>query len=155
MITIYNQLTTEDFTKELADAVISIADAALAFEGFEKADADITIVDKETIRKMNLEFRRTDRVTDVLSFPMNDFMEEEPLEIDPESGRILLGDIVICLQKAEEQAEEYGHSLLREICFLTVHGMLHLLGYDHMKEQEEADMFSRQEEILRKAGIPR
>ena len=72
-----------------------------------------------------------------------------------ENGEIVLGDIIISVEKAQEQAEEYGHSLKRELAFLTVHSMLHLMGYDHMEKDEEEDMFRRQKEILERAGIPR
>ena len=108
----------------------------------------------------------SDAVTDVLSFPMLDYepgevpaervqraLEEQ--ETDPETGEVVLGDIVICLKRAMEQAEAYGHSLKREMAFLAVHSVLHLLGYDHMVKEEETVMFARQEAILEAAGLPR
>ncbi len=116
---------------------------ALLHEGFGRsAEISVTIVDNEMIRKINKEHRGIDRPTDVLSFPMfdEDFGDGEDA---------VLGDIVLSLEKAVEQAEAYGHSLRREIAFLTVHSLLHLLGYDHEEgKAEESEMFSRQEAIL-------
>ena len=104
--------------------------------------------------EINRQFRSIDRATDVLSFPMLTFAEGEEAEVN-ENDEIVLGDIIISLERAKEQAEEYGHSLKREIAFLTAHSMLHLLGYDHMEPEEEAEMFRRQKEILLQAGFPR
>ena len=101
----------------------------------EPSEVSVLLVDDEKIRQLNRDFREIDRKTDVLSFPSG------------EDG--LLGDIAISLQTAEEQRKEYGHSLAREVGFLTVHSVLHLLGYDHMTPEEEAVMSARQEEILR------
>ena len=121
----------------------------------------VTLVDGERIRELNRAFRSVDRVTDVLSFPMvqGRLCDAAPEELtgltDPETGALELGDLVICPARAREQAEEYGHSLKREIAFLTAHSMLHLLGYDHMEPEEEAEMFRRQKEILLQAGFPR
>ena len=100
------------------------------------------------------QFRNVDAPTDVLSFPQLTFEEGEEADVN-ENGEIVLGDIIISVERAREQAEEYGHGLKREIAFLTVHSMLHLLGYDHMEKDEEEDMFRRQKEILEIAGIPR
>lgn len=110
---------------------------------------------------MNREFRQVDRPTDVLSFPLLDFQSStvrdtvENGEVNPESQEVCLGDIVICQEIAEEQAREYGHSLRREMSFLTIHSMLHLLGYDHMEPEEEAEMCRKQEMILQSLGIGR
>ena len=95
-----------------------------------------------------------DKATDVLSFPQIDYDVDEVVMTN-EKGEIVLGDIIISVDTAKRQAEEYGHSLKREICFLTVHSMLHLLGYDHMTEEEEAEMFGKQKDILEKSGITR
>ena len=95
-----------------------------------------------------------DSPTDVLSFPQLTFEEGEIMDRN-EKGEVVLGDIIISLERAREQAEEYGHSLKREIAFLTAHSMLHLLGYDHMEPEEEKEMFAKQKEILELAGIPR
>ncbi len=123
---------------------------ALAYEGFGRsAEVSVTVVDNETIHGMNLEHRGIDRPTDVLSFPMFD-------EDFDDGEDAVLGDIVISLEKAKEQAEEYGHSLKREIAFLTVHSVLHLLGYDHEEgKAQESEMFARQEAILGKMGLKR
>ena len=106
---------------------------------------DVTIVNNEEIHTINREYRKVDRPTDVISFAFFD----DKNEIKPVDGSpISLGAIVISYEKAEEQAKEYGHSLLREMSFLFVHGMLHLLGYDHMDEEHEKIMFRLQDEIL-------
>lgn len=106
---------------------------------------DVTIVNNEQIHEINREYRHVDRPTDVISFA---FLDDEN-EIQPTDGSpISLGEIIISYEKAEEQAKEYGHSLLREMSFLFVHGMLHLLGYDHMEKEDEIVMFKLQDEIL-------
>lgn len=105
---------------------------------------DVTIVDNKTIHKINREFRNVDRPTDVISFAFLDDQKEKELK----GGPINLGQIIISFEKAEEQAKEYAHSLKREMVFLFVHGMLHLLGYDHMKEEDEKVMFKLQDDIL-------
>lgn len=105
---------------------------------------DVTIVDNKKIHKINREFRNVDRPTDVISFAFLDDKKEKELK----GGPINLGQIIISFEKAEEQAKEYGHSLIREMVFLFVHGMLHLLGYDHIKEEDEKVMFNLQDKIL-------
>jgi len=115
----------------------------------DKAIFNIIFVTSEEIHKINKEYRNVDRVTDVISFAL-----EDTPDINVTDFR-LLGDIYICLDKAYEQAEIYNHSNLREICFLITHGLLHLLGYDHMEEEEEKIMFSLQEELLNEYGIKR
>jgi probable rRNA maturation factor len=117
--------------------------------------------DNEGIKKLNREQRSIDRETDVLSFPMLSLLPGEkpqpsPSNMDPETGLVFLGDIVISLEKAKQQAEEYGHSVERELGFLTVHSLLHLLGYDHEGgEQQAAEMRNREEIILEKLGLTR
>ncbi len=125
--------------------------AALDYEAFGgKAEVSVTVVDNEQIHEMNRTYRNVDRPTDVLSFPL---FEEEGLE---DNGATVLGDIVLSVEQAQLQAEQYGHSLQREVCFLCVHSVLHLLGYDHeIGEAEEKDMFARQEAVLEKMGLPR
>ncbi len=119
----------------------------------EDAQVSVTLVDNDTIREMNNEHRGIDRATDVLSFPLGD---DDSFDTDPETGAILLGDIVISLEKAEEQAREYGHSFYREVAFLITHSLFHLLGYDHVNgEDEEKLMFGKQEKVLEKLGITR
>lgn len=105
----------------------------------------IIFVTKEEIQRLNREFRKIDKVTDVISFALID--DKDIIKTDE------LGDIFICLDKAFEQAKEYQHSENREVCFLAVHGYLHLCGFDHMTKEDEEIMFSKQEEILQKAGI--
>ena len=109
----------------------------------------IIFVDKEEIQRINKEYRNIDRVTDVISFAYNDD------ETDTAYAGDEIGDIFICLDRAAEQAVEYEHSLEREVGFLAVHGYLHLKGYDHMTKEEEKVMFTLQEKILEKAGLPR
>lgn len=131
---------------------------AAAFERVERAEVSISIVDDETIRELNRTYRQMDASTDVLSFALNETVEGEP-EIHygemEEEADTSLGDIVISLPTAQRQAQEYGHSLERELAFLTIHGFLHLLGYDHMNDEDEKVMFARQRAILEEMGIAR
>ena len=131
-------------------------EATLEYEGVEfECSVEALIVDEQTIREMNAQYREIDRVTDVLSFPLYENVEDAVTDAC-DFSEICLGNMVICLPKALEQAEEYGHSLEREICFLTVHSVLHLLGYDHEQgEREESEMFAKQREILEKMGVNR
>ncbi len=121
--------------------------AALAYEQFtDPVEISVTFTDNEGIRELNREHRSIDRATDVLSFPMYDFHAGE---VPPEDERVALGDIVLSLERAAEQATEFGHSYEREVGFLTAHSVLHLLGYDHERSPEEdEDMRRRQREIL-------
>ena len=129
--------------------------AVLKMEKFEgSVEVSVTLVNNKQIRELNSIYRNIDRVTDVLSFPMTD--EGEDFTLDPETGCYMLGDIVISLEKALAQADEYGHSFKREVAFLTVHSMLHLLGYDHERsEEEEREMFGKQEIVLEAMGLTR
>lgn len=115
----------------------------------EDAIFNVIFVTSEKIHEINREYRNVDRVTDVISFALEDSIEGYKEEIR------MLGDIYICVDKMKEQAELYNHSVLREMCFLTTHGLLHLLGYDHMEEEDEKVMFSLQEELLNEYGIKR
>ena len=126
--------------------------AALKFEKFgSAAELSVTLTDNEGIRQMNAQYRNIDRATDVLSFPLY-----EAGEIPQDEEAVCLGDIVISLERANEQAIEYGHSFKREVAFLCVHSVLHLLGYDHeLGIEEEKDMFARQEKILTKMKLTR
>ena len=127
------------------------------------ADLSQFSTDNETIHKTNLEYRQIDRATDVLSFPMVDFpapadysvLEDDDSCFDPESGELLLGDIMISIPKAVEQAEAYGHSVKREYAFLVAHSMLHLLGYAHMVDEERIVMEQKQEKALQQLQIGR
>lgn len=129
-------------------------EAALQTEGFpETAEISLSFVSKQEIRNLNAEFRGVDAVTDVLSFPLG---EDGNYDHNPETGALMLGDVVLCMRKAEEQAELYGHSLQREIAYLTVHSVLHLLGYDHVDGGlEQVRMREREETVLAKLGLQR
>lgn len=118
----------------------------------ESAEVSVTFVDNEKIRALNAEHRGIDRETDVLSFPA---FTDDGFEVNPENDAIILGDIVISLEKAKAQSEEYGHSMLRETAFLIAHSLFHLLGYDHETEAEEKEMFEKQENVLQRLGITR
>ena len=128
-----------------------------------ETEVNLLLTMNEEIHQMNMEFREIDRPTDVLSFPMVDyeeagefdFLEELDEYFHPESGELMLGDIVISKEKVIEQAEEYGHSIEREYAFLIAHSMLHLFGYDHMEELERVVMEEKQKEILEQLQILR
>lgn len=141
------------------NTITKAIEATLAYEEFDyDTEINLMFTDNDGIREINCEQRNIDRATDVLSFPMLE-QEDGGIVIYDEdfiNGRVLLGDIVISLERAEEQAKEYGHSFSREIGFLAVHSVLHLLGYDHeLGEAEEKEMFSKQEEILKNIGLTR
>lgn len=147
--------------KETAELVV---DAALEYAGCPyEAEINLLLTTDEEIHRMNLEYRDIDRPTDVLSFPMLEYetpgdfsgLEEQEDAFDPETGELLLGDIVISKDRVLAQAEEYGHSPLREYAFLIAHSMLHLFGYDHMEEDERQVMEQKQREIMEKINIPR
>lgn len=136
------------------------ADAVLEYENCDfDAEISVSIVSEEEIKALNSEYRNKNSVTDVLSFPMLETDEDGTLvydECDFNGDKIMLGDIVICAKRAREQAQAYNHSYEREIAFLTVHSMLHLLGYDHEHSEDmEQEMFKKQKEILDKMGITR
>ena len=127
----------------------SVAEAVLTDYYDEMPDFTLTFVEPESIRELNKTYRDVDSVTDVLSF-------ESDGEYDPETGLEYLGDIVICLDQAQKQADKSGHSLKDEIGLLEIHGLLHLLGYDHEKsEEEEKEMFGKQEIVLEALGLGR
>ena len=128
--------------------------AVLAHEGFtQEAEVSVSFVDNKEIRKLNKLYRDKDKSTDVLSFPLG---ENGEYDINNETGSLLLGDVVISIETALKQANMYGHSVEREIGFLTVHSMLHLLGYDHETSPLDAtNMREREETILEKLGISR
>lgn len=136
-----------------------------ALEGIAAGDTDfaleLILVDEEEIRRLNREVRGVDRVTDVLSFPSLDGIKGEKLLADEhadeldEEERLFLGSIAICEKRAREQAEEYGHSFERELNYLTVHGVLHCLGYDHETEEEKREMREQEEAIMQRMGLSR
>ena len=127
------------------------AEATLAYEGVDNdAEVSITFTDDESIHSLNLEYRGIDRPTDVLSFPL-----EDNIKNSRGSGLIMLGDIVISIEKVKGQAEEYGHSFERELSYMIVHGFYHLMGYDHIEEEDKIVMRPKEEYILNKLGIRR
>ncbi len=138
-----------DQTGELCEtyiaAIENAAKTTIEIEG-RSGDANICIETEDEIQRLNRDYRDKDSVTDVLSFPA---WEGEELIAPPG----FLGDIMICLPRAKEQAETYGHSLMRELCFLTVHGMLHLLGYDHMNEEDETEMREKQRAVMERIAL--
>ncbi len=157
-ISFLNEQDKFDITDKLKELITLAAKTALDYMGFDR-DAEISVMftDNEGIRVLNAQHRGIDRATDVLSFPMLEYDDDGEMFDDPGDieDELCLGDIVISLERAAEQAEEYGHSFEREVGFLTVHSMLHLLGYDHMTEEEEKEMFGFQKEILTEMGLER
>ncbi|MBQ2740365.1 MAG: rRNA maturation RNase YbeY [Clostridia bacterium] len=136
-----------------------------AFSDVVEADCPLSfeflLVDEEEIRRLNRETRSMDKITDVLSYPSLDGIkgealraEDYPYELD-EEDRLFIGSVVVCLQRAKEQAAEYGHSLERELHYLLTHGVLHCLGYDHMTDEDKAEMRQKEEYVLGKLGIVR
>lgn len=126
----------------------------------ELLEMSLSIVSPEQIQELNKSFREVDKVTDVLSFPTCDNPTRGAItvvceDVNPETDLVNIGDIVICMERAKEQAKEYGHSLKRELAFLSLHGLLHLLGYDHIDPDDEKQMITLQKEILDQAGITR
>jgi probable rRNA maturation factor len=159
-LTVYNRQKVQTISKETLKLIEKAAKLCVKKEAFEyPCEAFITLTDNASIREYNLEYRKIDRPTDVLSFPLIEYAGGKPDimpgDIDPETNRVSLGDIIISVEKAKEQAESYGHSQEREFAFLAVHGMLHLLGYDHESEQEEKVMFGKQDEVLNEMGLGR
>jgi len=142
---IQNNQNKIDFTAELEETINVVIEKVFEYEDVEPRNVSVLITDNEEIHGLNLEYRGKDAPTDVLSFPLFD----EDGNLDDEE----LGDIVISLERAVAQAEEYNHSLKREVAFLTAHSMLHLLGYDH--ENGEQEMYVKQDEILNELGITR
>lgn len=139
-------------TPEILEQMEKAAAYCLKQEGIDEARSEIsvTFAEMEEIHQLNLQYRNVDSPTDVLSFPQFEDMNELP-----EEGEICLGDVVICSQKAREQAEEFGHSFERELLYLFVHSVLHLLGYDHMEEEEKKEMRQREEETMEQIGLSR
>ena len=158
--------TDDSFEFDYEKAAKSIIEQALDYLKCPyEVQLNLTLTDNEGIHAINKEYRQIDRPTDVLSFPLVDYPEpnvfpddlEEMAEdyFDLDTGELMLGDIIISVEKCKEQAKEYGHSELREYSFLIVHSMLHLFGYDHMEDGERAVMEEKQREILDLAGISR
>ena len=142
-----------------------VIEEAMDYEGCPyEAEVSVVLTDNPSIQEINRDYRQIDRPTDVLSFPMVDYerpadfcgLEEQAEDyFNPETGELMLGDIIVSVDKVEEQAEKYGHSQARELAFLTAHSMLHLCGYDHMEEEERLEMEERQRAILDGRGYAR
>ena len=142
-----------------------VIEEAMDYEGCPyEAEVSVVLTDNPSIQEINRDYRQIDRPTDVLSFPMVDYerpadfcgLEEQAADyFNPETGERMLGDIIVSVDKVEEQAEKYGHSQARELAFLVAHSMLHLFGYDHMEEEERLVMERKQAEILERRGYRR
>lgn len=158
--------SNEQDKMEIDENLIDLLDKALQIaaeaEGITEGEVALTFVDDEAIHELNRDYRGIDRPTDVLSFAMNESLDDEleivyELEEDEEVDGLtdVLGDIIISVDRAKLQSEDYGHSLEREIGFLFVHGFLHLIGYDHQDAESEAEMMGKQEAALARVGLMR
>lgn len=155
----------EKFSFDYESLIRRVIEAACDYAGCPyEVEVNLVVTDGEGIRKLNREFRKMDMPTDVLSFPMLSyenpgdfsFLKEEPVEyFNPDTGELLLGDIMINYDRVISQAESYGHSAERELAFLTAHSMFHLFGYDHMEERERVEMEEKQENLMQILGILR
>ncbi|MEC2054327.1 rRNA maturation RNase YbeY [Peribacillus psychrosaccharolyticus] len=148
-----------DETNEVSEAAIMLVDSVLQFaaetESIEEgSELSVSFVDNARIQEINKQFREKDAATDVISFAMEEMGEDELAIVGADMPRIL-GDIIISIERTKEQAAEYGHSFDRELGFLALHGFLHLLGYDHMTEEDETVMFTKQKDILAAYGLSR
>ncbi|WP_286035110.1 rRNA maturation RNase YbeY [Megamonas hypermegale] len=137
---------------QIVDTVRKAAYKVGELYGLDNAEVSITFTDNKHIHEINREYRKVDRPTDVISFALNE--GDEP-EIEGGAPINVLGDIIISVEKAVEQAKDYGHSVEREVAFLTVHGMLHLLGYDHIEEEDRKEMRQEEDFVMEKLGISR
>ncbi|MCR5721542.1 MAG: rRNA maturation RNase YbeY [Lachnospiraceae bacterium] len=158
--------TEEQFEFNIEELIKSLTLKVLETESvpFKDVTLNVTFTDDESIREINRDFREIDKATDVLSFPAIDFPsaadfsfveEGSPDYFDPDTKELILGDIMISLERAHAQAEEYGHSFKREIAFLITHSLLHLIGYDHMTDEERTVMEGKQEAVLQALNITR
>lgn len=138
-----------------------VFDTVTELMGEDGVCADLTTVSEDEIREVNAETRGVDAVTDVLSFPTiegGEFplsREEYSLDVDPESGELMLGEILLCVKRCREQGEEYGHGFKREFAYLVAHGCLHLYGFDHMVEDEKKEMRKMEEAVMTALNVPR
>ena len=142
--------------KEYGETMEKALSVILGKEGIDEEGAEVSVsfVTGDEIRSLNREYRGVDSVTDVLSFPQFDSVDEL-VEMQEETGVAELGDVVICMERALSQAEDFGHPLKREVIYLFVHSILHLLGYDHMEEEDKKEMRAREEEVMDELGIVR
>lgn len=165
-MTLYADNDTEDrLPLNVEEVARSVAEAVLDTEGCPyEASVNLLLTDNSGIREYNREYRKIDKETDVLSFPNLDFTEPGNFDrvednradyFDPDTGELLLGDIILSVEKVREQAQSYGHSVKREFAFLVAHSMLHLCGYDHVEDGERTVMEEKQEKILQDLGITR
>lgn len=147
----------DNLSSETNKLLEEIYQALIEKEGLgQEAEVSLLLTNNEEIQELNRDYRNLDQATDVLSFPIYEREEIEALLKDQEGPElILLGDIIISMERAGEQALEYGHSLKREVAYLFVHGLLHLLGYDHLEEDEKKEMRTREEEILKSFSLAR
>lgn len=146
---------TSELSEKETSHIVELLNFAAKMEGIEEgSEVSLTFVDNEKIREINREHRNKDSATDVISFAMEEMGVGEMMIVGAEMPRVL-GDIIISVTRAKEQAEEFGHSFMRELGFLAVHGFLHLLGYDHMTTEDEKEMFSKQKDILDAFGLKR
>lgn len=152
------ELSYETIIREIVEESLEYEDCPY------EAEVNVVLTDNHEIQEVNREYREIDAATDVLSFPMIEFEsasdfslveDDEEDYFNPETGELMLGDIMISVDKVEEQAEKYGHSQTRELAFLVAHSMLHLCGYDHMEEEERLVMEQKQNEILERRGYTR
>ena len=149
--------------KEYEEVIKKVIEQCYKEENLEnsKLFITITLTNPENIQKINKEYRNIDKPTDVLSFPNLNFVDKKidtktlSEELDQDTGLVSLGDIVICKEIAKRQAKEYGHSYKREICFLALHGLLHLIGYDHEIKEQEEEMMAKAESILKEHKVIR
>lgn len=146
-----NRQNYKDINDKLIAKIKKVICKCLEYEGYDdNYEVSLSFVTNEEIRELNLTYRNIDKVTDVLSFPM---LTDDDFDIEYE--KISLGDIVISVERADEQAKDYNHSFDREICFLVCHSMFHLFGYDHMNKDETLDMQRREKDVLDSLGITR
>lgn len=166
MIYIDNRQSKLPVDKDFQEQIIKVIDFALKEEEVEiKYQVSVVFVDNEEIRQINKETRAIDKATDVLSFPMLDYKDKKVYKelyknynfdiTYLDEGELILGDVVLSLERAREQSKEYNHSYIRECSYLVVHSILHLLGYDHMEDEDKKIMRKREEEILDKLNITR
>lgn len=166
MIYLDNRQDKIEVNKELEETIMEIVQYTLKEEEVHiPCEISVIFVDNEEIREINNDMRHIDKVTDVLSFPMLEYEEHKVFKelyldynfspADLNEGNLVLGDMALSLERALEQSVDYGHSFLREVCYLVVHSILHLLGYDHMEEEDKVVMRKREEEILNRFNINR
>ena len=155
MTLLIDNRTNFELTDEIKETLEKVCLKSLQYEEFNKdCEISLSIVTNDEIHDINKQFRNIDSPTDVLSFPQLTFEEGEEADVN-ENGEIVLGDIIISIDRAKEQAEEYGHSLKREVCYLALHGFLHCFGFDHIEKADEEEMTALANEIMDSLDIKR